>query len=129
MVTREFITLLHIIFVFLLIVSPIIDDYDLKRLALVLLIFIMVHYKVKYGKCGLINIEKFFLKDNFKNGIIYNLIKPVISYKDNFFYDNLQWLIIIYIGIIIYQLSYDSEGMFPYFNRINQIIYQKRLKF
>jgi len=102
---------IHIILIITVIVSPILTSCLIKELVLILLVFISIHYITKYGKCGLINIERYFLGDNFKNGIVYRLIKPVISYKNNIFYENFFWLIIIYILILYYQLIKNKNSL------------------
>ena len=114
---NEIIDTIHIILIVTVLLSPIIKSCLIKELVLLLLIFISLHYITKYGKCGLINIERFFLGDNFKNGIIYRLIKPVISYKNNIIYEKYFWLIIIYMFIIYYQL----------FNNCNSTLNQIKL--
>ena len=108
--------------------SPFIDDCFIKQLILLLLIFITIHYLTKYGKCGLINIERFFLGDNFKNGIVYKLIKPVISYKNNIFYEYFFWLIIIYIFILVHQIrqSCNLDNYKLLLQDIKSFIYKKK---
>ena len=46
-----------------ILVAPIIDDYQLKKIALILLGFIILHFLTKYGKCGFINIKPNYIKD------------------------------------------------------------------
>jgi hypothetical protein len=121
---NEIINTIHIILVVIIAFTPIVKSCLLKELVLILLIFVSIHYITRYGKCGLINIERYFLGDNFKNGIVYRLIKPVISYKNNFFYKNLFWLIIIYIFIIYFQLNKNCKSIFN-----SNIIKQIKLKY
>ena len=97
---------LHLLFYFLILISPFINDCALKMNVFIILIFIMFHFVSKYGKCGIINIERLFLKEQFKNGFFYKLIKPVIDYRKNIFFEKLYHLIIVYVlvlGIQIYQ--------------------------
>jgi hypothetical protein len=120
---NEIIDTIHILIITTVLLSPIINNCFIKELVLLLLLFITMHYITKYGKCGLINIERFFLGDNFKNGIVYRLIKPVISYKNNIFYEYFFWLIIIYICILYYQLSKSKKSLI---NIIKEYFYNKK---
>jgi hypothetical protein len=85
--------------------SPLISDYEIKKIILFMMIFLVLQCITKYGKCCLINIEKFFLKEKFKEGFIYRLIKPIICYKQNIIYKNYFKLIIIYILVLYIQLK------------------------
>jgi len=105
MLNDNIIIILHSIILYFIIISPLIDNYELKRLVFFFLIFISIHFFTKYGKCGLINIERLFLKDNFKNGFLFKLIKPLICYKRNIFYKKYFEIILIYIFILYYQLN------------------------
>jgi hypothetical protein len=102
------IKLFHILFVVSCLFAPIVEDCEFKLLMFILITFTLVHYILKHGKCGLINIERFFLGDDFKNGILYRLIKPIISYKNNIFYEKLMFLHIAIICVLFYQL-YNSN--------------------
>jgi hypothetical protein len=88
--------------------SIFIDSWFLKANALVFYIFILFHFITKYGKCGIVNIERYFLKDKFRDGYAFKLIKPVISYKNNFVYESLIEILPIYIFILLIQL-YNSN--------------------
>lgn len=92
-----------------ILVAPIIDDYQLKKIALILLGFIILHFLTKYGKCGFINIERLILKDKFRDGFLFNLIKPVISYKKNVFYHHFFPLMIVYFFVLYAQLFNKSK--------------------
>ena len=96
---------LHIIYGFLLLVSPLIDDCEIKGLALIFISFMILHYLTKYGKCGLISIERYFLKEKFREGILFKTIRPVISHKNNIFYEKLFWLFFVYAVILFYQIK------------------------
>ena len=113
---------IHIILIITVLLSPLLKSSLIKELVLILLVFISIHYITKYGKCGLINIERYFLGENFKNGIVYRLIKPVISYKNNIFYEKFFWLIIIYIVILYYQLIKNKKSLL---NLINRMMFNK----
>lgn len=85
--------------------SIISNDCDYKKLSFILLIFILFQYLTKYGKCGLISIERYFLKDNFKNGFVYRLIKPVVDYRNNPVYDHYMIILLAYIYILLIQIK------------------------
>ena len=105
MIIDYIIQLLHIIFILYLLLSIFINNNDIKLYSLLLIIFILLHYLTKYGKCSIISIERFFLGDNFRNGFFYKLIKPIISYKNNEFYNNGGiYVLLFYIIILIIQL-------------------------
>jgi hypothetical protein len=123
MISDDLILLCHIMLFYSLALSPLITDCYLKKINLILIMFLCIQYVTKYGKCGLINIERYFLGDNFKNGIVYRLIKPVISYKNNIFYEYFFWLIIIYIFILYYQLSKSKKSLI---NIIQEYFYNKK---
>jgi hypothetical protein len=104
MLSDNIIIMLHSILLYIIIISPFIDDLYLKKTILIFLLFLCMHFLTKYGKCGIINIERLFLKDNFKQGFFYRLIKPVISYKENYFYIHFFEIIVIYILVLWFQL-------------------------
>lgn len=108
MISDDIILFCHIILFYTLALSPLITDCYLKKIILVLIIFLCIQYITKYGKCGIINIEKIFLGEKFKEGFFYRLIKPIICYKQNIIYKNYFNLIIIYILVLYIQLQ--KEG-------------------
>ena len=87
----------------------------------IVLVFILFHFTTKYGKCGIINIERFFLKETFKQGFFYNLIKPVIDYRKNIFFDKLYHLLIIYILVLSLQIYQENCLNIVYQNFIKSI--------
>jgi len=110
---------LHLLFYVLIALSPFINNCEIKINTCIILLFLLFHFTTKYGKCGIINIERFFLKENYKKGFCYNLIKPVIDYRKNIFFDKLYHLIIIYILILSIQI---------YQNNCINIIYENFVK-
>ena len=120
---------LHLLFYLLLIISPFIYDCSYKLNSCVILIFILFHFVSKYGKCGIINIERFFLKEYFKNGFFYKLIKPVIDYRQNIFFDKLYYLHILYILILLIQIYQDKclqhfiKSLQDFINYIKKLIF------
>ena len=110
MLSDDIILLFHIILFYIFALSPLITDCYIKKLILILMMFLSLQYVSKYGKCGLINIERFVIekvleKKNFKEGFVYRLIKPLICYKQNIIYKNSFSLIIIYMVILYIQLE------------------------
>ena len=118
---QQIINYLHLILLICLMISPFVDDCGLKLNAFILITFILLHFITKYGKCGIINIERFFLRDNFKNGFFYNLIKPVISYKNNIFYENLFNLVVLY-SIVLFIQVYNNKCLQLLYNDLKNII-------
>lgn len=118
---QQIINYLHLFLLIFLMISPFVNDCGLKMNAFIFITFIIFHFITKYGKCGIINIERFFLKDDFKNGFFYNLIKPVISYKNNIFYNNLFNLLVVYAIILFIQI-YDNKCIQFLYNDFNSII-------
>lgn len=86
-------------------ISPFINNCEYKRIAFIFLIFLFLQFHSKYGKCMFINIERFFLKEKFKEGFVFNLIKPIICYKRNIFYKEYYFLMIFYAGLLFYQIQ------------------------
>ena len=111
MFINNIITLIHITILYGIIISPLVNDYYYKKLILIFLIFLCFQFLSKYGKCGLINMEKYFLKDNFKNGIVYRIIKPIICYKINPFYKYYFEIILLYIFILFMQLYTNGHDL------------------
>jgi hypothetical protein len=105
MLSDDIILFFHICFIYLMALSIIFDNCDYKKIAFILLTFLLVQYLTQYGKCGLISIERFFLKDNFKNGFVYRLVKPVVDYRNNPIYDNYMVIFLAYIFILLVQIK------------------------
>lgn len=105
MISNDIILLIHVALFYFFSLSIFIDDCDIKKFSFVLLVFIMGQYLSEYGKCGLINIERYFLGKDFKNGFVYRLIKPVICYKTSPIYERYFWIQLVYIGILFIQLK------------------------
>jgi hypothetical protein len=105
MISDILISLLHTCLILFIGSSPFVSDDFVKIISFILLIFIVLHFITKYGKCGFVNIERYFLGKDFRKGFLFRLVKPIISYKNNFFYENLFWLMLIYIFILYYQIN------------------------
>jgi hypothetical protein len=102
------IKMIHLVFGLLMMSSIFINDCFLKSNALIFYVFILFHFITKYGKCGIINVERYFLKEKFREGFAFKLIKPVISYKNNFIYESFFEILPVYIFILMIQL-YNSN--------------------
>lgn len=120
------ILLLHIIIFYFFALSPVIDNCRIKFISLILITFFTLQLSTKYGKCGLINIEKYFLKEKFKNGFVFRLIKPLICYKKNAIYKHYFLIMLIYILVLYIQIK-NANCEFNIFNEIHEI-YQYYLK-
>ena len=117
---QKIINILHLILFCILFISPFINDCAIKLNSIIILVFISVHFITKYGKCGIINCERFFLKENFKDGFFFKLIKPVISYKNNIFYEKFFNIIILYIIILMIQV-YEGKCIPQIINDISSL--------
>lgn len=104
MLSDYIIMICHTILFCGIVLSPLINECKYKKITLILILFIILQFVTKYGKCGLINIEKYFLKDKFKEGFVYRLIKPIICYKINPFGGKYFNLLLIYVLILVIQL-------------------------
>jgi hypothetical protein len=98
---NKFIKLFHFLLSVILLGSIFIDNNDIKFLSF----------------------ERLFLGDNFKNGIIYRIIKPIISYKYNLTRDYLHFYL-IYIIILFYQLN-KNNVFIDYYNQIKNLFNKK----
>ena len=87
-------------------VSPFINECAIKINAFILIFFIFFHFILKYGKCGIINIERFFLKENFKDKYLIDLFKNT---------KNKYYLYIKYIN------NYQDTKWYNYFNKVTKI--------
>ena len=129
MIGENIIIIMHIILFYGIALSPFINDINYKRLILFFLIFISAHFLTKYGKCGIINAEHYIRGDDIHNGFFFKLIKPIICYKRNLFY-NYFYIILIYIFILYYQIR-EAGGNMNLFIDLRDIIveiYQKYYK-
>lgn len=117
------INIIHTLLVIFILLSPFIKDCFYKMYSYTFIGFILFHYFTKYGKCGIINIERFFIGTNFKKGFFYRLIKPVIGHKNNTFCDNCKELLLVYFIILSIQL-YKKKCL----NRIDFTLIKKMFK-
>ena len=96
----------HGILVLGVVVSVFVDNYQYKKFAFTLLVFILAQFVTNYGKCGLTELEYLFKGEKYTEGFIYRLVKPVITIPENYFDKYLYILHILWIGILWKQLNY-----------------------
>jgi hypothetical protein len=101
----KIIQFIHLILVILLICSVFIPDYKIKKYALTFLIFILIQYITNYGKCGLTELEYVIKGDQYQEGFIYRVVKPVISIPEKYFDDYMYLIHLIWIIILFIQLN------------------------
>ena len=120
------ISIVHLCFIIFLFFSIFVNICFYKLYSLIFIVFIFVHYVIKYGKCGLINIERFFLQENFRQGILFRTIKPIISYKNNIFYEcGGTYILLLYIMILVIQIYKNKESCKSEIKIIFNNLYQK----
>lgn len=100
----EIINLLHMILVVSLISSVFINNYEFKKIALTMLIFTFLQFITNYGKCGLTELEYLFKGEDYKEGFIYRLVKPVITVPEKYFDKYMHCLHTLWIIILWVQL-------------------------
>ena len=98
------INFLHIILILFLSLSVFIDNYKIKQMAFILLILIFGQYITNYGRCGLTELEYIFTQENYKEGFIYRIVKPVITIPEDYFNKYYYVLHILWICILWFQL-------------------------
>ena len=96
---------IHLLLILLLCSSIFIPIHKVKELSLTLLIFMLFHYVTNYGKCGLTQIEYLIMGEQYQEGFMYRLIKPIISVPEDYFNKHFFWIHLLYIIILIYQLN------------------------
>ena len=104
----KIINLLHLLLILAIVSSIIIPNKQLKELVFTLLIFIFIQYITNYGKCGLTEIEYLLKGEQYQEGFIYRLIKPIITISEKYIDMYLYWFHILWIFILGYQLNYFS---------------------
>ena len=104
----KIINLLHLLLILTIISSVIIPYKQLKELIFTLLIFIFIQYITNYGKCGLTEIEYLLKGEQYQEGFIYRLVKPIITISEKYIDLYLYIFHIIWIFILGYQLNYFS---------------------
>lgn len=103
--------LIHFVLVAVIIISPFIPvtndvndiKYRIKLWVLILLVFLLMQYLTGYQNCGLTEFEYMLKKENYKEGFLYRLIKPIVTMPENYFNKYLNVLHIILILVLGYQ--------------------------
>ena len=83
--------------------------FRFKLWSFILLIFLLAQYLTGYQRCGLTEFEYLLKKENYKEGFLYRLIKPVITIPETYFDNYLIILHIIWILILGYQLNFHTK--------------------
>jgi hypothetical protein len=104
------IKILHLALVFFIIISPLVDLYEIKINVLILLIYILFQYLTGYNRCGLTELEYYFMKEDYQQGFLYRIINPLINVSEKYFDYCLYIVHIIYILILIYQIYFYNKS-------------------
>lgn len=114
MISVHIIRLFHFLLVFGLAISIFVNNCYYKKLAIILLIFLLVKYVIGYEQCGLTMLEYMYLGEkNYKSGFIYRLVNPIVKVPENYFNNGLLIIHIMWIAILVWQL--DDYGCTPGF--------------
>jgi hypothetical protein len=119
------IRIIHFILVVLIVISPFISNFYLKKNILVFLVYLLFQYLTGYQKCGLTELEYLAMGQKYQEGFLYRLINPWIKIPESYFDKWLFVIHIILIMVLIYQIysHYSNKG--PILNQIsNEISYQ-----
>ena len=98
------IRIIHFIIVLLVLISPFIKNYILKKLVFVFLIYLLIQYISGYEKCGLTILEYAFMKEKYQEGFMYRIIKPIIQIPEKYFDNYVLFIHFVYIYILYLQL-------------------------
>ena len=101
----KIINLLHAMLVIFLCISIFINDFQIKKIALTLLIFIFLQFITNYGRCGLTELEYLFKGEKYQEGFIYKLINPIITVPETYFNKYYYCIHITWIIILCVQLK------------------------
>lgn len=101
----QIIQLLHIILIISIVSSVFINNIELKKFTLGILILLFIQYVTNYGRCGLTEIEYMVLGEKYKEGFIYRLIKPVIDVSEEYVEYNIIILHTIWMFILYFQIK------------------------
>ena len=100
------INMIHLILVIFIIISPFINVKEIKINVLIFLIYLLFQYLTGYNRCGLTELEYYFMKEEYKEGFLYRIISPIIKVPEKYFDNWLYVFHIIYVIILMYQLYY-----------------------
>lgn len=96
---------IHVIIIFIIILSIFYNNIKLKEIVLSILILLMIKYLTGYDRCGLTEIEYLLKGEKYKEGFIYRIIKPILTIPEQYFENYLFILHSLYIIILITQLK------------------------
>jgi hypothetical protein len=99
-----FIRIIHFLIICLILISPFINFYKLKEYVFIFLVYLLLQYLTGYEKCGLTELEYIFMGENYKEGFMYRIIKPMITMKEAYFNNYITIIHLVYIIILYYQL-------------------------
>lgn len=102
----KLIQIIHLVICLGVIFSIFIPNLQFKKLALTFVIFLFYQYFTNWGKCGLTELEYVLKGENYKDGFIYRVVKPVITIPENYFNSYLYMAHIIWTLILAYQIKY-----------------------
>lgn len=100
------IQIIHIILIITIILSLFYPDKKLKELILSLLILLMIKYLTGHQRCGLTEIEYMIRGEQYEEGFIYRIVKPMITLPEKYFENYLFIAHSLFIIILVYQLKY-----------------------
>jgi len=98
--------MIHLILVIFIIISPFINVKEIKINVLIILIYLLFQYLTGYNRCGLTELEYYFMKEEYKEGFLYRIINPIIKVPEKYFDNWLYVFHVIYVIILMYQLYY-----------------------
>jgi hypothetical protein len=96
---------IHFILVLGVISSVFVPNYELKKYAFVFMIFIFIQYITNYGKCGLTELEYIFKGQDYQEGFIYRIVKPIITIPEKYFENYLYLIHITWTLVLGLQLT------------------------
>lgn len=100
----KIIQLIHFMLIILILCSVFINNNQLKKYSLTILIFMYYHYITNFGKCGLTELEYIIKGENYKEGFIYRIVKPIITIPEKYFENYLYLIHISWTVILVLQL-------------------------
>jgi len=100
------INILHLILVIFIIIAPFVNIKDIKMNVLIILIYLLFQYLTGYNRCGLTELEYYFMKEDYQEGFLFRIINPVIKVPEKYFDNWLYVFHIIYVIILIKQLYF-----------------------
>ena len=100
------VNLLHVLLLIFLFVSVFINKCNIKEIAYVILMFVLVKYLLGLHKCFFVQLEyKILGKERYKKGFLYNLVEPITTVPKNYFSNGSFVLHIVWIIILAWQLN------------------------